>query len=91
MKYIIFTRESNDFQDILTDPNLKKHIMVKMTWKNHLKMGIPIAEEKLVSYIELKYGDDIINRVCRDFSPVPGVDYSPQQPEVCTNSTEPQS
>ncbi len=79
MKYIIFNREDSNFKDILTDPNLKSIVRFKLAWRKHLKIGIPLTQAKLLSYIELKYGDNIVNRVCRDFSPVPQVDYSPKR------------
>lgn len=81
MKYVTFTRESNDFTDILADPNIKKYLRTKIFWNMHLQVGISQIEEKLLSYLELKYGDDITPTVCRDFSPIPYVDYFPKKPE----------
>lgn len=81
MKYITFTDENNDFEEILIDPNIKKWLAIKIFWKNHLKIGIPESHQKMISYIELKYGNSVITNVCRDFSPVPGIDYLPNKPE----------
>jgi hypothetical protein len=80
MKFITFTREDNVWDDILTDINIKSSIKSRVSWLNHLQIGIPNAKEKLITYLELKYGDDIINRVCKDFSPIPYVDYQPKPP-----------
>lgn len=74
MKYFTFYRENNNFDDILTDPIIKKLIDEKIRWLKHLMIGIQESEEQAFSYITLKYGDEMKNPV-RDFSPVPGVDY----------------
>ncbi len=78
MKYFTFYRENNKFDDILTDPIIKKLIDEKVRWLNHLMIGIQDEEEKSFSYITLKYGDEMKN-VVRDFSPVPGIDYIPKK------------
>lgn len=78
MKYYNFYRESDDFADILSDINIKKYIKTKIRWKQHLTFSIPTQyESHLRSYITLKYGDEMINDVVRDFSPIPDVDYIP--------------
>jgi hypothetical protein len=74
MKYFTFFRESNNFDDILTDPIIKKLIDEKIKWMQHLMIGMQDSEEKAFSYITLKYGDEMKNPV-RDFSPIAGVDY----------------
>lgn len=74
MKYFTFYRENNKFDDILNDPIIKKLIDEKISWLQHLMIGMQDDEEKAFSYITLKYGDEMTNPV-RDFSPVPGVDY----------------
>jgi hypothetical protein len=78
MKYITFYRENNDFKEILLDPNLKKLIYEKISWANHLIIGIK-EDEKILSYITLKYGDDIRNSLIPDYSPIPNIDYTPQR------------
>lgn len=90
MKFVTFKRNSNTFDDIIEDTNIRSVVKTKLRWANHLQIGILAEEEKMLSYVELKYGDDIINRVCKDFSPVPFVDYLPKRPDD-KNSTEPQS
>jgi len=82
MKYITFFREDNKFDDILNDLNLKKLIDLKMKWHQHLMIGIDDFEKKneqTFSYITLKYGDEMVQNLVKDHSPVPGVDYQPSQ------------
>ena len=80
MKSIAFKRESSDFTDILTDPVIKKHIGLKLKWQGGLIIEFDHkTDEKIMSYVELKYGDDIVVP-CKDRSPIPGVDYRPQKP-----------
>ena len=78
MKYYTFCRENNNFEDILTDINLKKVIKFKIRWFQYLMIVIP-EDEKQFSYITLKYGDDIKPPDIKDFTPVPGVDYVPKK------------
>lgn len=78
MKYYNFYRESNDFTDILNDMNIKSNICVKMTWSNHLLIGLKYnVDDSILGYIVLKYGDDIVKLTDRDYSPKPYVDYIP--------------
>jgi hypothetical protein len=78
MKKIIFYRESNIFSDILTDAVLKKHFKYKIKFYKGLIIEVPEKSEVL-SYIELKYGDDIQNNIVPDRSPIMNVDYSPKR------------
>jgi hypothetical protein len=77
MKYINFYRESNNFDDILNDINLKKHVHEKISWLNHLRIGIRGDKDALFSYITLKYGDEMRNNLTEDYSPIPNIDYTP--------------
>jgi hypothetical protein len=79
MKQYTFFREDNKFDDILNDIILKKLIDQKIRWYQHLMIGM-IEDDKTTSYITLKYGDEMVNEVVKDFSPVPGVDYTPKRP-----------
>jgi hypothetical protein len=80
MKYYTFYRENNNFTDILTDNNIKKVVDMKISWHRHLMIGLKeTTNSGTFSYITLKYGDDIIPRITKDFSPVPGVDYVPKK------------
>jgi hypothetical protein len=76
MKYIIFYRENNNFDDILKDVTLKKHIDEKFRWEQHLRIGIR-DNESIFSYITLKYGDEMRNAIFKDYAPKPNIDYIP--------------
>lgn len=78
MKYFKFYRESNNFDDILKDKNIKQYVDEVTTWKYHCIIGI--AEhlvDKIASYIILKYGDEMRDSFTKDYSPIPNVDYIP--------------
>lgn len=79
MKYINFCRENDKFNDILTDPVLKKLIKTKIRWPKYLVIGIDKKEEQVLSYITLKYGDEMKSSLVKDFSPISGVDYVPKR------------
>lgn len=80
MKYFTFFRESDTFDDILSDINIKKHISEKIRWKTYLRIGISDYKEeadKIFFYITLKYGDDIRSDLTKDYRPIANVDYTP--------------
>lgn len=84
MKYITFCREDNKFADILSDKEVKKCAKTKMQFTKHLILGIPDnsdADGKAISYIMLKYGDDVIDieSIIPDRSPVMDKDYVPSK------------
>ncbi len=81
MKYFTFKRNDSDFTDIIKDPTLKKLIDTKITWDQHLIIGIQDSDtnQSTFSYITIKYGDDLASDTVKDFSPVPGVDYMPKK------------
>ncbi len=81
MRYYTFYRENNNFDDILNDSILKKSIDEVTTWYQHLMIGVYETEKNNQnnSYITLKYGDEMINDLIKDHSPVPGVDYIPKR------------
>jgi hypothetical protein len=79
MKYYTFFRENNKFDDILNDAILKKFLLEKVKWHQHLMIGLSDKVEGNLSYLTLKYGDDIITDYYKDFSPIPGVDYKPKK------------
>ena len=79
-KFYTFYRANNDFSDMLTDVNIKKVIDTKITWWQHLMIGIEESKNSgTFSYITLKYGDEMIPSLTKDFSPIPGVDYVPKK------------
>lgn len=78
MKYFKFYRESNKFDDILKDKNIKKYVDDVKTWKNHCSIGIQQhLVDKVASYIILKYGDEMRDSFTEDYSPIPYKDYTP--------------
>ena len=80
MKYYTFYRESNNFDDILKDPSIKKYISERTTWKSYLKIGLSEYQkdaEKIFCYIALKYSDDMRDDLTKDYSPIPNIDYTP--------------
>lgn len=80
MDYYVFERDSDDFTDILKDRTIKRAIKTKLSWPNHLLIKLSHQKDsKLKSYIFLKYGDEMIKEVCKDFSPVPYKDYIPKK------------
>lgn len=82
MKHYTFYRENDKFDDILKDPAIKKHIYTKIHWKFYLRIALDECNDKLASYITLKYGDEMKNNhLVTDRTPVPFVDYTPKKPE----------
>lgn len=80
MKYYTFYKENNEFDDVLTDVNLKKVIDETYTWYQHIRIGIRDEKaEQLASYITLKFGDNLRNELTKDYSPVMYVDYMPKK------------
>lgn len=74
-QYFNFYRESNNFDDILNDKNIKKLINSKTKWSNHLRISVSNSDS-VYSYIILKYGDDLIYKnLTKDFTPIPNRDY----------------
>jgi len=79
-KFYTFKRESNNFDDILNDISLKKHIKTKIKWSYHLMISLgQKVDESTLGYLVLKYGDDITNPINKDYTPVPNVDYKPKR------------
>jgi hypothetical protein len=75
-----FYRENSDFDDILKDPNVKKYVDEVTTWYQHLMIDMSDYDkdiDKVKMYITLKYGDDLCQRLTKDYSPVINVDYIP--------------
>ena len=74
------------FSDFLTlDTLLEKQIFdqvvdMKISWYRHLMIGLKEnTNSGTFSYITLKYGDEMIPSITKDYSPVPGVDYIPKR------------
>ena len=79
MKYYTFFREDDKFDDITSDVILKKHVTEKIKWYQHLMIGISDKDPGTLSYLTLKYGDDIRTDYYKSFAPVAGVDYVPKK------------
>jgi hypothetical protein len=82
MKYYTFYRESNNFDDILSDVIIKKFADTKLHWYKYLMVGISESikdSDQYYSLLTLKYGEDMVSSVCKDFTPVAGVDYIPKK------------
>ena len=79
MQFYTFKRESNNFNDILSDISLKPHIATKISWKNYLMIGLKYAtDDSISSYIMLKYGQDTTT-LSKDYTPRPNIDYIPKR------------
>jgi hypothetical protein len=76
-----FQRESDNFKDILEDTTIKGKIVTKISWKGHILIQLDDYEQKLDSYIILKYGDDLRNNLVPDRAPEPFKDYQPKEPK----------
>lgn len=79
MNYYVFYRESNKFDDLLNDVNLKKLITLKMSWYQHLVIGFNDLSDDIRGYIILKYGDELTKLTEKDYSPIINVDYVPKR------------
>jgi len=79
MKYFIFYREDNVFDDIFSDSNLKNYFKYKLQWFQFLILGSDKSDQKMESYLYLKYGDDIKDKsfIILDRKPKMHVDYEP--------------
>jgi hypothetical protein len=80
MKYYTFYRENNKFDDIENDNIVKKFAKHKIKWYQHLMIGIRRnGNDQNFSMLTLKYGEDMVNNLTRDFTPIAGVDYAPKK------------
>lgn len=80
MKYYTFYRESNNFEDILMDPSIKQNIDMKIVWGQHLLLGFrKDVDDSILGLLVLKYGDDIVPLVNKDYTPIPNIDYIPDK------------
>ena len=88
MKFYTLYRENNNFDDIKNDALVKKYADTKISWYKHFMIGISTTikdSEQYVSLLTLKYGEDMIDTVCKDFTPIAGVDYVPIRKSKSTN------
>jgi hypothetical protein len=80
MKYYTFRRENNKFDDIESDSIVKKFADTKIRWDQHLMIGMKKdGNDQNFSMLTLKYGEDMVSNLTKDFTPIPGVDYIPKK------------
>jgi hypothetical protein len=80
MKYYTFYRENNNFDDILSDNIVKKFAQTKIKWYQYFMIGMSKdGNDQNFSMLTLKYGEDMVNNLTKDFTPIPGVDYIPKK------------
>jgi hypothetical protein len=81
MKFLVFSREKNNFDDILKDSTLKTKYKTKIEYGENLILGFVENDNfgKILSYIILKYGDDMkdFHNIVPDRTPIPNIDYVP--------------
>ena len=81
MKYYTFYRESNKFDDILNDINLKKIVRQKVSWDNYLMIGIDNFQKDVDKILEgIKKGDWKIKKFFRLHPPIKGFKKSTKKP-----------
>lgn len=82
MNYTAFHRESNNFNDILSDPIIKKALRMRITCTNFLI--VELDNDKNLAYMMLKYGDDVVDlaHFIPDRSPIPDKDYTPKRKQL---------
>jgi hypothetical protein len=71
MIYYTFKRESNNFTDILKDSSLKKEIDFQLSWNKHILLGFrDDVPQKILGYIVIKYGEEIVNPFEFNYLPI---------------------
>lgn len=80
MKTYVFRRESDNFDDVLKDKNIKKYIVEQYELTNHLIIRVEDTPEAL-AYIVLMFGEELVNLkdIVPDRTPVMNVDYIPKK------------
>lgn len=88
MKHYTFYRENDKFDDILKDSVIKKRIYTKVRWNCYLYIALDDYNDKLASYITLKYGDELrTGGLVTDRTPIPFIDYQPKEPKWLKQSS----
>ncbi len=80
MKTFVFQRENNKFDDVLKDKNIKKYIVEKYRFEEHLIIRVKDTPEAL-AYITLMFSEELISMqdLVPDRTPKPYVDYVPKR------------
>lgn len=81
MKYFIFYRENDNFDDLLSEKDILKHFSLKLKWHQYLILGSDEICQEYQSYLVLKYGDDLRDKsnIFIDRTPKPFIDYHPDR------------
>jgi hypothetical protein len=80
MKYYTFYRENNNFDDIESDNIVKKFAETQIKWYQYFMIGMKKdGNDQNFSMLTLKYGEDMVNNLTKDFTPIAGVDYTPKK------------
>jgi hypothetical protein len=78
MIYYTFYDINNDFSELSNDRVIKTKF--KITWGHHMMLGFEDdADEKMLGYIVIKYGEMIRDPIEFDRTPIPDVDYFPKR------------
>ena len=82
MKYYTFYRENNKFDDLEKDTIIKKFAVEKFKWYQYFMIGMrKDGNDQNFSMLTLKYGEDMVTSLTKDFTPIAGVDYMPNKPK----------
>ena len=79
MRTYVFKRESNNFDDILKDKNVKKYVVEQYHFTNYLILRVQDKPEVL-AYLLLMFGEEIVRMkdIVPDRTPIINVDYVPK-------------
>ena len=80
MKTFVFRRENNNFDDVLKDKNIRKYIVEKYSFFEHLIIRVEDTPEAL-AYITLMFSEELVSMtdLVPDRTPKPYVDYTPKR------------
>jgi hypothetical protein len=80
MKTFVFQRENNNFDDVLKDKNIKKYIVEKYKFAEHLIIRVEDTPEAL-AYITLMFSEELVNMkdLVPDRTPKSNIDYVPKR------------
>jgi uncharacterized membrane protein YbaN (DUF454 family) len=80
MKTFVFQRESNNFDDVLKDKNIKKYIVEKYKFAEHLIIRVKDTPEAM-AYITLMFSEELVSmrNLIPDRTPKPYLDYTPKR------------
>lgn len=80
MNYMTFGGDDKILEEIASDSTIKPLITTKITWSGFMQLGLSDdLNDEIRSYLVLKYGDYMKNDLVKDFSPIPGKDYTPKR------------